>query len=298
MINQEFLNAALADAMERAGMTETKAAPTKRTFVPMPKTTKEDAIALLMGAYQIEVSLRGSNAFKETDEFKTTAANIATWMTDPARKPGLLLMGGIGNGKSTWLRAVGRSHNLFLEANKREYEDARDRILNFEQRRAAEIGYPYDLPQDERKTWEHAHPAEYDAYMAEVREMEANKWRLMSELTPPPSNPCRFSVTTAQAIADNAFAEYGDTELEKNLARQPYTAIDDIGTEPVQVVKMGTRILPVTEVLLQRYDENLPIIATTNLTPDEIANRYGARVWDRMREGCERIALKGTSFRL
>lgn len=62
---------------------------------------------------------------------------------------------------------------------------------------------------------------------------------------------------------------------------------DDLGTEPVVTKYYGTDKSVMTEVILNRYDAALPFIQThitTNLSAEQIRQRYGSRAADRMRE--------------
>lgn len=62
---------------------------------------------------------------------------------------------------------------------------------------------------------------------------------------------------------------------------------DDLGTEPVVTKYYGTDKSVMTEVILNRYDMQIPFTQThitTNLTAEDISSRYGTRATDRMRE--------------
>lgn len=59
-------------------------------------------------------------------------------------------------------------------------------------------------------------------------------------------------------------------------------AIDDLGTEPVEVMDYGNIITPVINLLTKRYEAHLFTIVTTNLDPKEIHKRYGDRIADRL----------------
>lgn len=74
-------------------------------------------------------------------------------------------------------------------------------------------------------------------------------------------------------------------------------AIDDLGTEPVEVLEYGNRLNPVIDLLYKRYDEQLFTIITTNLTPKEIRERYGERIADRLNEMAFRIVFDNETYR-
>ncbi|CAL2077492.1 conserved protein of unknown function [Tenacibaculum sp. 190524A02b] len=69
--------------------------------------------------------------------------------------------------------------------------------------------------------------------------------------------------------------------------------IDDLGVEP----KAFNAYELMEQVLFERYRNNALTFITTNLTPLEIAERYGARIGDRLPEMCNIIIWKGDSFR-
>lgn len=74
-------------------------------------------------------------------------------------------------------------------------------------------------------------------------------------------------------------------------------AIDDVGTEAVEVVDYGNVIEPITELIEARYARGLFTIVTTNLTGQELRQRYGVRVVDRMNEMMHVVVFKNNSYR-
>lgn len=81
------------------------------------------------------------------------------------------------------------------------------------------------------------------------------------------------------------------------LSRRNMLAIDDIGTEPVEIQDYGNHLNPVIDLLYKRYDEQLFTIITTNLTPKEIRERYGERIADRLNEMAFRIVFDNDTYR-
>lgn len=98
---------------------------------------------------------------------------------------------------------------------------------------------------------------------------------------------------------EDEFSQQGDAIL-KYYGSQKQTAtnsdpfghqvlgycFDDLGTEPIARY-YGKDVNVMTEILLNRYDNDLPFNQThitTNLSVDEIRARYGTRVTDRMRQ--------------
>ena len=76
-------------------------------------------------------------------------------------------------------------------------------------------------------------------------------------------------------------------------------AIQDVGTEPQEVLYMGTRCNVVRQVLESRADnKGLMTLATTNLTLDELGERYEARVKSRLFSMFNFLFLGGRDRRL
>ena len=73
--------------------------------------------------------------------------------------------------------------------------------------------------------------------------------------------------------------------------------IDDLGEEETTMMDYGNRVTPVIDLLSHRYDRMLFTMVTTNLTPKEIREKYGARIADRFNEMLEVIRFKDISYR-
>jgi DNA replication protein DnaC len=73
--------------------------------------------------------------------------------------------------------------------------------------------------------------------------------------------------------------------------------IDDMGREPQEVLHYGNKFYPIADLLERRYASQKLTIITTNLTIIEIKERYGERVYDRMREMCKIVNYRNSSFR-
>lgn len=72
--------------------------------------------------------------------------------------------------------------------------------------------------------------------------------------------------------------------------------IDDIGTENISV-KFGERRLPFAELVDEAEKKGKLLIITTNLTPEEIEEKYGTRTIDRLHAITKAVKLSGKSFR-
>lgn len=74
-------------------------------------------------------------------------------------------------------------------------------------------------------------------------------------------------------------------------------AIDDVGTEAVEVVDYGNVSEPITELIEARYARRLFTIVTTNLTGQELRQRYGVRLVGRLNEMMHVVVFKNQSYR-
>jgi len=71
-------------------------------------------------------------------------------------------------------------------------------------------------------------------------------------------------------------------------------ALDDMGAEkPTEWV--NERLF---EIIDYRYNEYLPVIASTNATPAELKTQIGERSFDRLREMCVFVAVTAKSQRV
>jgi len=73
--------------------------------------------------------------------------------------------------------------------------------------------------------------------------------------------------------------------------------IDDLGIEQAEINNYGTIETPVIELLEKRYEKRLPTIITTNLDMEQIKEKYGIRIHDRIIEQYSIIGLNQKSFR-
>ena len=78
--------------------------------------------------------------------------------------------------------------------------------------------------------------------------------------------------------------------------------IDDLGTENEDFMQYGQRANPLAELLEKRYNlsfhrDRVRTIVTSNLTDQQLKDRYGFRVFDRLREMFAVVTVKGESLR-
>lgn len=103
-----------------------------------------------------------------------------------------------------------------------------------------------------------------------------------------------FAIVDARRIAWMCREKH---EEWRALAQRNMLAIDDLGTEPVEVQDYGNHLNPVIDLLYKRYDEQLFTIITTNLTPQKIREQYGDRIADRFKEMAYCIVFENGSYR-
>lgn len=98
------------------------------------------------------------------------------------------------------------------------------------------------------------------------------------------------SLEVAKSISDNP-------DLFNRLKNDELLFIDDIGTEPASVKSWGNEFSPVVELIYSRYDKQLFTIATSNLGENDLEQRYGLRIYDRIQEMFERVSYHNESYR-
>lgn len=81
------------------------------------------------------------------------------------------------------------------------------------------------------------------------------------------------------------------------IRKVPYIAIDDLGTEPAEVLDYGNVTSPMVELFRYRYDKRLTTFVTTNLSPSQLKEKYGVRIADRFNEMFEKVVFADGSYR-
>lgn len=92
---------------------------------------------------------------------------------------------------------------------------------------------------------------------------------------------------------------YKATELGEMLTEaltKKLVVVDDIGVEGVSV-HYGNRRNPMDELMDAVEQDGKLVILTTNLTGEELVQKYGTGVYDRIKATTRRIAFSGSSFR-
>lgn len=84
-----------------------------------------------------------------------------------------------------------------------------------------------------------------------------------------------------------------DKDIVSSLTEIPVLIIDDLGKE--KYTDWASQIL--FQVIDQRYNNELPTIITTNLSVEELKERFGEPITSRLMEMCYGIALNGENYR-
>lgn len=99
-----------------------------------------------------------------------------------------------------------------------------------------------------------------------------------------------------QAKAIVAARSSGSKDYERMMG-VPMLAIDDLGCESMDANSYGNTSQPIVDIIEHRYAERLVTVITSNMTAKGIAERYGSRVADRLRQMCLKAPCKGKSRR-
>lgn len=78
--------------------------------------------------------------------------------------------------------------------------------------------------------------------------------------------------------------------------KTPFIVIDDIGTEEI-VNDYGTKIDAVENAIFEAEDDLKMLLLTSNLDASSIKERYGDRIYDRIRRLCKVVFMRGESLR-
>lgn len=104
----------------------------------------------------------------------------------------------------------------------------------------------------------------------------------------------KIRIMDARAINYLCKADYREWE---ELGKMKMLAIDDLGTESLEIQDYGNIMSPMVDLLTRRYDKQLFTIITTNQTPQEIRAKYGDRIADRFNEMMVKIIFENDTFR-
>ena len=103
-----------------------------------------------------------------------------------------------------------------------------------------------------------------------------------------------FHLWNAKDLAMRSKGNYNDW---RNVMRYQLMIVDDLGTEPREVMEFGNVYTPLIDLITTRYEEQLYTIFTTNLTPAQLEEKYGKRIVDRLNEMVEKVIFENESYR-
>lgn len=109
---------------------------------------------------------------------------------------------------------------------------------------------------------------------------------------------CQIEDGSADSIR-RAYHQHGPELLQQFSHHDFY--LDDLGSEVGGLVNLfGTTVDPIYELLMMRYRvrDQFKTYITTNHTMEQIRERYGYRIADRLHEMCNILILEGVSRRL
>lgn len=110
-------------------------------------------------------------------------------------------------------------------------------------------------------------------------------------------NRYSFAIVNASEICA-AFSREGWPGIEGYL-KSRRLAIDEVGRETLEVGHFGNVVNVIQQVLQSRYDNRHTHFThvTSNITLEQIAERYGAHIWDRCKEMFNFVEFRGGTFR-
>lgn len=190
----------------------------------------QDALDLLAACYQFAVERRCGTLVLDENTTRSLT-QLATYITLPKPKFGVMFCGTCGNGKTTLLYALQRAINLLSNRNHFKF-----------------LGDYFKVG------------------------MEIVDVRYILQVA---NNDVKFA----------------------DLRRRDMLAIDDMGKEPAEIMNYGNVLNPVIDIIEHRYQHQLFTAITTNLTGNQIREKYGARIADRFNEMLEVIVFQDISYR-
>ncbi len=100
----------------------------------------------------------------------------------------------------------------------------------------------------------------------------------------------------APSLASRAPEQYIEPEsLRETVVSVGLLVLDDLGAARRTGGEWDSEEL--VRVLNRRIESGLPLIATADLSPDQMADRLGARVVDRLYEACRVVPIECGSYR-
>lgn len=89
------------------------------------------------------------------------------------------------------------------------------------------------------------------------------------------------------------FDQSGQKHYLDDIKGTPMLIVDDLGKE----MKTDWTQSILYDIVNYRYEHILPMVITTNLSADDIANHVGGAVWSRLQEMCDSVVMQGEDYR-
>ncbi len=84
-----------------------------------------------------------------------------------------------------------------------------------------------------------------------------------------------------ETTAINDFLEKKNL-TEMDISTNCLLLLDELGAEHRSITVCGSKRTPITDILMVRYRQNALTVIASNLTPDEIRQKYGDSLYDRI----------------
>ena len=106
-----------------------------------------------------------------------------------------------------------------------------------------------------------------------------------------------FGFNAVYYEAQSIYNHFKQSQTFPDISQNAVLLIDDLGVEPPTYNDFGEIRYPLAEFLMIRYKHNLPTVIATNCTFEQLGERYGDRLQDRMKEMYAMISYKEPSYR-
>ena len=102
---------------------------------------------------------------------------------------------------------------------------------------------------------------------------------------------------SAKELANECVVLQSNPKEYRELVGQEMIAIDDLGEEPKEIMEYGRVHTPIIDLISERYNRQLGMIITTNLTGEQLAAKYGPRIYDRFKVALLIVPFQNESYR-
>lgn len=104
-------------------------------------------------------------------------------------------------------------------------------------------------------------------------------------------------IYSAKELANECVALQSNPKEYRELVSQEMIGIDDLGEEPKEIMEYGRLHTPIIDLIGERYNRQLGMIITTNLTGEQLEAKYGPRIYDRFKEALFIVPFQNDSYR-